>query len=171
MPRNLNSSMLAALQSGAIQPFFMAALSFLSPTQYVWTGVGSLVFEGNTYVGIGSFGKMGSIQEGTSVQAQGTTISLSGIDPVFLEDCLTEMTPGSPAILYFGLMTQGVIIGTPYQIFVGTMDNPTISIDQSTATISISLENRMIDLARPSNRRYTSTDQRLYFPNDTGFIF
>jgi hypothetical protein len=169
MPRDLNPVMQAALASGSIQPFFLAALSFLSPVQYVWTGVGNLVFEGNTYIGVGSFGSFGGVSEGVQVEAQGTSIMLSGLDPVWLDSCLTEFTPGSPAIISFGLMANGVIIGTPYQIFVGTMDSPAISIDQTTASITIVLENRMIDLARPSGRLYTSADQRLYFPQDTGF--
>lgn len=169
MPRQIDSSMAAALASGHIQPFFMALLSFKTSTQYVWSGVGDLVYNGNTYVGVGSLGKIGTIQEGVDVNAFGTTVTLSGIDPVLLADCQNEMIPGAQANLWFGLMTNGVILGTPYLLFKGTMDQPTITWGTDTISITLALESKMLDLSRPSNRRYTSADQRLYYPTDTAF--
>jgi hypothetical protein len=169
MPRQLDSSMAAALATGHIQPFFMALLSFKSSQQWIWSGVGNLVWNSQNFIGVGSFAKLGTIQEGTDVNAYGTTVTLSGIDPVLLEDCMTDMVPGAQATLWFGLLASGAIVGSPYQIFSGTMDQPTVSWDADTISITLALESRMLDLARPSNRRYTSADQRLYFPTDTAF--
>lgn len=169
MPRQLNGTMQLALYSGLITPFFAAMLTFKSSTQYVWSGVGNLIWNSQTFVGVGSLAKVGTIQEGTDVQAYGTTVSLSGIDPVLLNECMTDMQPGAPVTLWFGLLSNGVVVGTPYQIFSGTMDQPTVSINAETLTITLALENRMLDLSRASNRRYTSADQRLYYPNDSAF--
>jgi hypothetical protein len=62
MPRLLDASMATALASGFIRPFFMAELSFKSSQQKIWTGIGNLVYNSVTYIGIGSLGKIGSIQ-------------------------------------------------------------------------------------------------------------
>ncbi|WP_213805762.1 hypothetical protein [Granulicella sp. dw_53] len=171
MPRQLDPAMATALATNHIQPFFMAVLSFKTSMQWVWSGVGNLVWNSQTFVGVGSFAKIGTIQEGADANsnAYGTTVTLSGIDPVLLQDCQTDMVPGAQATLWFGLLTNGVMVGSPYQIFSGTMDQPTISWDQDTITITLALESKMLNLARPSNRRYTSADQRLYYPTDTAF--
>src|SRR5882757_6985260 len=122
MSRQLNSSMAAALATGNISPFFMAELSFKTQQQYVWTGVGNLVWNFITFTGIGSAAKIGTIQEGTDFHAYGTTVTLSGIDPVLLAECMTDMVPGAQATLWLGLLANGAIIGSPYQLFNGTMD-------------------------------------------------
>jgi hypothetical protein len=170
--RNLDPNMAAALSSGLIRPVFLADLTFRSATRHVWTGVGNIVFNGNTYEGIGSFGSLGAINEGVEVKADTTTISLSGIDPVLLGESLTDIQQGAPAVVYFGLMSNtGTFLGSPYKSFAGMVDVPSESIGGDTITISLSLENSFVDGQRASNQRYTSADQRIKFPDDTGFQF
>jgi hypothetical protein len=161
--------MAAALSTGLIKPFFMAELSFKLQRQWVWTGVGNLVWNAQTFVGVGSAAKIGTIQEGTDVHAYGTSVTLSGIDPVLIGECMTDMVPGAQATLWMGLLANGAIIGSPYLLFNGTMDQPTVSVGVDTISITLALETRMLDLSRASNRRYTSADQRLYHPTDSAF--
>jgi hypothetical protein len=161
--------MAAALATGDISPFFMAVLSFKTQQQWVWTGVGTLVWNSQPFIGVGSMAKIGTIQEGTDVHAYGTTVTLSGIDPVLLAECMTDMVPGAQATLWLGLLANGAIIGTPYQLFNGTMDQPTVSFGTDTVSITLALETKMLDLSRASNRRYTSADQRLFHPTDSSF--
>jgi hypothetical protein len=170
MPRNISSPMLASLTSNAIIPAFLASIRFKSEAVYVWTGVGNLVYGGNTYLGVGSFGKLGRITEGTDVQAYGTSISLSGIDPTLLSECLTDIQVGAPVTILFALLSStGAVLGTPYPVFSGIVDKPVISPGISEITISLALESRMANHGRASNRRYTAADQNLYYPGDTAF--
>jgi hypothetical protein len=169
MSRALDPSMAAALATGKISPFFMAQLSFKTQMQWVWTGTGTLVWNSQAFVGVGSVAKIGTIQEGTDVHAYGTTVTLSGIDPVLLGECMTDMEPGAQATLWMGLLANGNIIGSPYQLFKGTMDQPTVSVGVDTISITLALETKMLDLSRASNRRYTSADQRHYHPTDSAF--
>ena len=48
-----------------------------------------------------------------------------------------------------------------------------MSIDDSgdTANINVTAESRLIDLDRTRERRYTSEDQKIDFPNDKGLEF
>jgi hypothetical protein len=169
MARQLDSTLAEGLASGLIRPFFMAQLSFKSQMQWVWTGVGTLVWNSQPFVGVGSFAKVGAIQEGTDVHAYGTTVTLSGIDPVLLGECMTDMEPGAQATLWLGLLSNGNIVGSPYQVFKGAMDQPTVSVGVDTISITLALETRMLDLSRASNLRYTSASQRRLFPTDIAF--
>jgi hypothetical protein len=167
--RNIDAGMLAALESGLIRPVILAALSFRSATRYIWTGVGNLVFAGNTYVGIGSFGGLGQVKEGVDDRVDNLQISLSGIDPIILGESLTDIQQGAPATVYFGLMSDtGTLLG-PYQLFGGVVDTADTNVGADTATITLTLESLMVDGQRPSMRRYTSADQRIQFPDDTAF--
>lgn len=167
-----DTAMVTAITSNYIRPCFLAAITFHSRTVYCWTGVGNLVYNGNTYLGVGDFGKLGKITEGSDVQAYGTTISLSGIDPLLLSECLEDIQLGAPVTIYFALLDgNGSVLGIPYPMFVGTVDQPTIQIGTKTLSITLALENKLSNLLRANMRRYTNADQQLYHPGDTFFQF
>jgi len=168
--RNISSPMLSGILASPIRPAFLVMLTFYSGIEYVWTGVGNLVYAGNTYLGVGSLGKIGAVTEGTQVNADGTTVSLSGIDLTLLGYCLTEIQVGAPASICFALVDVNLnIIGVPYPLFVGCVDQPVLQIGMETLEIALKLESRLSNLQRASMRRYTAADQSLYYPTDSGF--
>lgn len=126
-----------------------------------------------TFQGLGSLGTVGTvgtITEGVDISADGTTVTLSGIDPTILGECLTDVQPGAPAKIWFALVTPDCqLIGTPYLQFSGCIDVPTVTPGTDTVAITLSLESQMLDLGRPTVRRYTSADQRLTYPTDSAF--
>lgn len=167
MSRQMDSVMVANLPNKLIYPVIFVDLTFRSSTQYVWSGIGNFNFAGQTYVGVGSLGKIGVIAEGSEINAQGTSVQLSGIDTALLQDCLTDIQLGAPAKISFGLLNaNATLIGVPYTVFAGQVDKPTIEIGGKTLSITLALENRLVDLSRPSLTRYTSADQRLVYPTD-----
>jgi hypothetical protein len=88
-------------------------------------------------------------------------------------DAMNDYALGAPAQVYFGLFNgaTGSLVGNPYMIFSGQMDQPTIDMSTQTASITIALENKLSNLSRPTARRYTAADQHLQYPDDTGFNF
>ncbi len=170
MARNLASAMLTSLVSNAIIPAFLAQITFRSTTEYVWSGNGDIVYNGNTYRGVGSLGKVSMMTEGTDVHAYGLQISLSGIDASLLSESMTDVQIGAPATVWFVLLdASGNILGSPYALFTGVVDKPTVTPGIDTITISLALETRLANLQRGSVRRYTAADQQVYYPGDTGF--
>lgn len=168
--RQISTGMLTPLLSNYIRPIFMASIAFKSETIYCWTGAGTITYNGNAYLGVGDFGKLSPVAEGTDVQSYGASISLSGIDQSILGECLSDVQLGAPVTIYFALLDDhGAIYGTPYPLFVGAVDKPTISMGTSDITITLALETRMFDLQRASLRRYTSADQQIAYPCDSGF--
>jgi len=169
MSRNLDPTFAETLNAGIVMPAILVMLTFKSSTAYCWSGIGTLVWDAQSFLGVGSLGKLGAITEGIDVKADGTTLTLSGIDPVFKASALTDIKLGAPAKVWYGHMLNGVLIGAPYLIFSGQVDKPSFSIGGDTVSITLALENKLINHARASNRRYTSADQRIAYPTDTGF--
>lgn len=169
MSRALDSNLQTALSAGLVFPAILAEFHFRSGTAYVWTGIGPLVYDAQTYTGVGSLANLGAIVEGTEVRADGTSVSLSGIDPALYADCMSDIRLGAPAKVWFALLTQGVIIGAPYLLFSGLVDKPDVSTGGDSISVSLALESRLTNLQRASQRRYTSADQHIQYPDDTGF--
>ena len=169
MSRDLDPNLQAAIGAGVIVPCIMANLGFRSSTQYVWTGYGPLTYNANTYKGVGSLAGLGAITEGIAVRADGTSVSLSGIDPTLYSACMDDIQLGAPADIFLALLTQGAIIGQPYKLFSGQIDKPSVSPGPDAITVSLALESRLTNLQRPNARRYTQVDQRRYYPTDTAF--
>lgn len=169
MSRNLDPAMAAGLQAGVIVPAFLAQITFRSETSYIWTGYGPLVYGGNTYLGVGALAGLGDVTEGVEVRADGTSVSLSGIDPSLYGECMADIQVGAPAYVWFALLGQGQVIGQPYMIFGGCVDKPVVSTGPEEIAITLALESRVSNLQRANCQTYSSADQRVKYPDDTGF--
>jgi hypothetical protein len=172
MPRNIDPATLAAMAAPNVRIGLFVQLTFATTTQYVWTGQGNITWNGNTYLGVGYLGSVSTIQEDSTVQAQGISIQLQGITADDLSEALTEVHQGLPAKVYTVFFNaDGTIIGTPILSFSGKMDQPEINEAAETATITISCENRMAELNRSREQRLTLAEQQLHYPGDNGFQF
>lgn len=173
MPRSgLTGGQLAAVQSTNIRPAFFVEAHFVNGPIYVWTGRGSIVWGGHTWIGVGTLGSISTIEEGSTIDAKGITITMSGIDSSLLADILTEFQVGLPCIVYLGLFDETLtLIDDPYKSWAGRMDQPTIDVDGQTCTISINCENRLVEMNVAVDRRYTNEDQQLDYPGDRGMEF
>ena len=172
MPRQMTAACAAAIQSAALRPALFVEAHFTSGPIYVWSGIGSLSWNGKLWMGVGSLGNVSTIEENSTVEAKGITISLSGIDPTLLEGILLEFQVGLPAIVTLGFFdAAGVLIPDPVCCFAGQMDQPTLDVTGTSATISINCENRLIEMNVAVDRRYTNEDQQRDNPGDRGLEF
>jgi hypothetical protein len=112
---------------------------------------------------------LSTIEEGSDVQARGIVLTLSGIDPTLLNDVLTDYRQGLPALVWLGVFDASNNIHA-ISAFSGQTDQPTITVDGSTASLNIACENRLVEMNTQSSfRRYTNEDQQIDFPGDLGF--
>jgi hypothetical protein len=86
-----------------------------------------------------------------------------------LNEALNDIWLGAPAKIWFGLLRNGALLGVPYLIFAGTVDKPSVHIGLDTLSVTLALENRLVNLQRANQRRYTAADQKLYYPTDMAF--
>jgi hypothetical protein len=173
MSRDLTAGMQAAVVAPVVRPILMVRIENSGAEIFVWTGVGDLIYGGNTYSGVGHFGSISTIQEGSDIRASGITLQLSGIPSALIATALADIRQSKKAILYFGLLntSTGALIADPYIIFSGLTDVPQIDETPIDAVISLSIENRLIDLEQAKDRRWTPEDQALEDPTDLGFEF
>jgi len=172
MSRNITTAFNNILESDNLSPFLAVDLAFDGGNFVAWTGYGNITFFGTTFVGSGDFLNVSQISETADIQANGINITLSGIPSDLISSALNETYQGRPAKLYLGLLdANGAVVSDPYLVFSGRMDTMGIEDSGDTANIGLTAESRLIDLERSRERRYTSEDQKIDYPNDKGLEF
>jgi hypothetical protein len=178
MSRSLNSTITTALAADVIQPFFAVDLLFDSPNQvYLWNGIGtrSLTSESGSqnYTGLGDLLLIDTVEETGDISARGATISLDGIDNdsgTLFQKALSTPYQGRKCKIYFGVM-NGNTPSNIEEVFSGYMDQMNIDEGPNTTTITLSVENKLVALERPSANRYTSAYQKSQYSSDKGLDF
>jgi hypothetical protein len=171
-PNRLPSALAAAVASADVFPFYALELAFDSGTIRLWTGIGDKIIHGETYTGTGRLLEIGELQEVGDLSAQNLSVSLAGLDAAIISLALTENYQGRTARLLFGALNANTnTVIDAYEIFAGLMDVMTIQHSANTATISLTIESKLVSLQRPNVRRYTSANHKMRHPGDTFFDF
>jgi hypothetical protein len=173
MSRDLPAAINAALTgSDAMRLALLVQMEFSSGTLRLWTGLGALHNGGYEWTGAGTLFGFDAIEETRAVVASGCTIYLSGVPTDLVSLCINDAQQGKTGRIYLAVLDgAGAVDGEPVALFSGRLDVPTINDEGTNCTISITYENRMIDLTTPREFRYTHESQQVLYPGDLGFEF
>lgn len=191
--RDLTQSTLDSLDDDVLYPFFAVEMLFDGDqTLRLWTGQGTLVYQGQSWYGTGSMLQIDSVEETTEIAAKGASLTLSGIPQEVLSLALSEPYQGRKANIYFGNFSKGLILqeSSDYilledgskielesgstnlsQIFAGYMDQMNIEESPDSCTVQLTLENKLVDLERARVARFTSAYQKSVYSGDLGLDF
>ena len=172
MSRDLTSAVQAELPKMNLRPVIFVEAVFTSGTLRVWSGIGTISWNGQTWTGVGNLGEISPISEGTEPHADGIELSLSGIPSDLIMKALGECRLNAPVKLWLGVLNEAdAVIVDPYESFGGRMDVPSVEEGGETSTIKLRVENRLVDFNRARERRFTHEDQQIDYPGDLGFEY
>lgn len=172
MSRTLSSGMQTAVEADLVRPIVLVICAFDSGDLNLWNGIGTLTVGSVDYVGAGTLLNIGEIAESSELQANGITVTLSGITDPLLSKARDEDYQGRELTVQLGVMdAANAVISSPVTVFSGFMDTMVINDSAETATIQVNVENRLIEFERTRIRRYTAEDQKIDYPNDKGLEF
>ena len=176
MARTITTAFNNAVISQVVRPFLATELEFSTGTLRFWNGYGDITMTAggasNTFTGLGDLMNVSAISESDQVEAIGATLGLTGIKSSFISAALSANYTNRNASIFLGLFDSNKsVISDVYTLFKGKMDIMKIDEGPETASIQLSLENRLIALDRAKERRYTHEDQQLSFSGDLGFEF
>jgi len=167
MARSLPSALSAEINATELKPFYAVEFLFDSGDVRFWTGLGEITANGEVWTGAGSVLSISDSAEGIDLSANGLTVLLSGLDSSIVAVALTENYRGRTCKVYMGaLNATNQPVSDLYQVFAGRMDTMNIQEDGTTASISITIENVLIDLERARTRKLTDEEQRKRYPGD-----
>jgi hypothetical protein len=193
MTRDVSEAVLSSLEDDVVYPFYAIELLFDGEnTLRLWTGQGTLVYDGVSYFGTGQILAVDSVEETTEMSAKGATLTLSSVPDTVLSLALSEPYQGRRCNIYFGMFARGSLLteSSVYilledgsqillesqdtgltQIFSGYMDQMNIEEGPESSILSLTVENKLIDLERIRVARFTSSYQKSVYPNDRGLDF
>ena len=172
MARDLEAGIVTEILKDQLRPIVLIKAEFDSGDLLLWTGVGEIDWDGDTYIGAGNLLGVSDIEEVTNIEARGVTFSLSGIPASIRSLALTSDYQDRFLTCFFGtLEADGTLTADPATIYKGRMDVMEISDTGSDINITLQTENRLIDMKRVKTRRYTAEDQKQEFSGDLGLDF
>ena len=172
MSRDIDALVIPELTKENYRPLILFNADFPSGFVYAHSGVGDILFNANTYKGVGQLGKVSVIEETNELKPTVIKVELSGVDPALISVALNDNIQGRSAEMYLAFLDdQHQVIGTPVGPWSGRMDIMSGELGNKTATIQLEVESRLADWERPRMRRYTDADQQQQYPGDKGLEF
>ena len=168
--QGLDASIVNRLGADEQAIFFAVKAEFDTDDILVWSGTDDLIISSETYTGAGSLLTVSTVEENLELKSNGLSIALSGMDSTIVTYAITENYQNRPITVFMGYVMGGTneVAGT-LTLFKGRMTSLVVNDTPDGATVTIDAENRLIDLDRPSNFRYTKESQNFLHSGDTGF--
>lgn len=172
MARDLTNGTKSEIEASCLSPVVLVEMFFTGGTLRLWTGYGTLTWNGHDFTGSGLLMGFSGFEENADLQAAATKFTLTGVPVSILSLALAEDYQNRKISCYFAVLDQqGALIDSPYLIFSGKMDVMEAQDSGATCTIALNAESDLVDLRVVRSRQYTAEDQKTYFPNDRGFDY
>lgn len=170
--KTLTADFEAALRDKTLRVGFLAYIDHPSGPYYFWSGIGSLVYGGNTYVGISKLGRVQATGETSEVKTVDTSYQLLGasIDATAAA-IIAQPIRGRIARFWFALFDEAwSIVSSPVLIDETILDHAVVSTgDDLTQVLSLNGTSAIFDFRRPARIAITNEQQQIDYPGDTGF--
>ena len=168
--QGLDASIVNRLGADEQALFFAVKAELDTDDILVWSGIDDLVIGSDTYTGAGTLLSVSNSEDNLELKSNGLVVALSGMDTTVVNYALTENYQNRPITIFMGYVMGGTneVAGT-LTLFKGRMTSLVINDTPEGSTVTIDAENRLVDLDRPSNLRYTKESQNFLHSGDTGF--
>ena len=173
MSRSFSASVKNALKSNTVRIVMFAELDFSSGILYVHDGIGTYTWGSEDWLGVGDFGSISSIEEGSEVSPYSINLTLSALDTTMAGAALTEDYFMRDVTVYMGILDEDdALIDTPVQVWAGFMDVMTITAGSSGGdSITLIAESELSKFDRSRNLKYTHANQQKKDSTDLFFEF
>lgn len=172
MTRALSSGVTTEIAKPVIAPIYLIEAEFSGGPIRISTANREIEWDGKTWAAMGYLLAISPLTDTQTIEANGMTITLSGVPSELIATVYGEYAQGRPCVVWLGFLNDSdQLIADPVRINRGRMDAIADEDDGNEVTISVTVENGMRDLRKPSVRRYTNEDQQRLFAGDRGAEF
>lgn len=145
-------------------------LLFQSGPTRVHSGTGPIEIENNTFLGIGTLGKVDTVKEQNTTSPTKLNLTLAGIETSSLSVILNENCVGRQASMYLGVLDEDFRLMHYDVIFRGKMRSTTV-LAGSESAINITVSNIFEEWSHAKALRYTDECQRKLHDDDRIFRY
>lgn len=167
MSRTVPLDILNALAQPEVEPFYAVEIDLDSGPLRLWTGYGDRTIDGNTYTGGGNLVAISGLEEVADLSAKNITLTLNGMPSSVVSLALQEPYQRRKVRVLWGVRGVSDFV----EVFSGSLNQMVIEDGPESGTISVTVDSKLVELERASNRRYTSLSHKTRYPTDTFFDF
>ena len=174
MDRGSTSGFQTEIVKSSNKPFHLVKLSFDDVSYFLSDAYIPVTYDSDTYTPTGSFLNFSDIVETNEANIETITISLSGVDQIYLNLFLAGGYLDRTVQVYKAFLdSNDALVSDPLLIFDGRLNNPVIKedVDNGTSTVSVQASSLFVDFERINARFTNNESQQSFFAGDTGFRF
>ncbi|SOE45381.1 putative capsid and scaffold protein [Escherichia phage vB_Eco_SLUR63] len=165
-----SDTLLNAMEQSNVSLVLAAEIDFPSGVTRVHTGTGVVVINGQTFLGVGTLGDVGSVTEENSTSSSTMSMALSGLDMSLVGETLNEEVIGRNVVCYIAVMNeQGNVIAANV-LFEGFITDTALQAGQQNA-LSYVISNVFERWSQGLPDRYTDESQQRLYPGDRFFRY
>lgn len=163
------AEMATAIAADNVRVFYAVEFLLDAGPIRLWTGYGDRTIDGEVYTGSGDLMSIGDVATTADLSAPNIDLSLSGMPGEIISLALQESYQRRTCNIYFGTEDAGT--HATFLAYSGTLNTMTIRDSGQTGVITVSIDSKLLELQRASNRRYTSESQKSRYSTDTFFDY
>lgn len=171
----LDANQQTELEKPVTRVVYFVELQLSTGTQRISTFNQSITWGGNTWSGFGQLINISQVQEEEGSEAKNINITVVAAESAWLALAVgpVEEYRGRTMKMYMCPMDKSfTLVGTPVQVWRGTMDLVVISIDENgEGNVNIQCETSAFSLKRRPVFRINAAQQKQKYPTDTGFDY
>lgn len=174
MDRGSSSAFQTEVAKSNNRPVHLVEVYFDDETVYMTDAFKDITYNSNNYIAVGHFMGFSDIEEAAEVIVSSVTLSLSGVDQVWISRVLNKAYIDRTVKIYTAFLDDAqALIVNPVLIFEGRMDTPAIQEDPDSgkSSVSVSATNSWVDFSRKTGRHTNHEEQQIHFAGDKGFEF
>lgn len=165
-----SDDLLSAMEQPNVTLVLAAEIHFPSGVTRVHTGTGVVIINGQTFLGVGTLGDVGSITEENSTSSSTMSMALSGLDMSLVGETLNEEVIGCSVICYIAAMNESGTISASNVLFEGFITDTSLQAGQQNA-LSYVVANVFERWQQGLPDRYTDESQQRLHPGDRFFRY
>ena len=172
MSRNLSTVFATAITGSKLTIANAVDFDFGGTTGTVrfYTGIGTLMLEGQEYTGTGNIGSITSYTEDNKLGVNNMTFTLSGVPADVLAIALNEQCRNKPCRMYVVIFNEAGNVISKQICFTGRMDQMFVKEAGDNSMVSITAEAHLIDFNRPRLCRWVYNQRKDESDNGLKFI-
>jgi hypothetical protein len=180
MPRSISASLQTKLQAKTVFVADLIEMHFDTPLYFTTTNI-NLSYDSptapdagaNTYIAQGLFLNYRDIVENADLRVGTLELSFTAVDPTMIAVLINNDFIDKRVVLYRAVLNSDYSFTSDdvFTIFDGRISGWSLSEEEKTANVTLSVASFFADFNRTNGRRTNPASQNLYFPNDRGMDF
>ncbi len=163
--RGLTTGLVDAIEADHVNFFPLLKIEFDSGPIYMAGTDFNIEYDGQIWLAARGIGTIEKTTE-TPDQVEGLKFTLSGVTDEALAEAQQENYQGRRVTLLWCFVDETGTLHVDPLAWQGRLDQPTIALGKTTATITVTAENRMADWQRPRELMFNDADQKRIDPTD-----